>query len=98
MVSLTALIVPILVSAVLVFILSALIWMVAPHHKTEWKGLKNEDAVRAALGKPEAGLYMVPFAGSEQARKDPAFLKKLQEGPRALITIGRTTNSMSMGR
>jgi hypothetical protein len=96
MVSMTALILPIAVSAVLVFILAALVWMVGPHHKTEWKGLAGEDAVRAALGKPAPGLYMVPFAGSEAARKDPAFVKKLQDGPNAFLTVGPSRN-LSMG-
>jgi hypothetical protein len=94
-----ALIVPIVVSAVLVFIASAVIWMVGPHHKKEWSGLSNEESVRVALGaqKLPPGLYMVPFASSEQVRKDPAFLKKLQEGPRAFVTIGRNVANMSMG-
>jgi hypothetical protein len=96
MVSMTALILPIVVSAVLVFILSALLWMVAPHHKGEWKGVSNEDAVRTALQKPAPGLYMIPFAATPEARKDPAFLKKLQEGPVAMITVA-PGRSMSMG-
>jgi hypothetical protein len=98
MVSFTALIVPIVISAVLVFILAALVWMVLPHHKGEWKGFSNEDAVRNALGaqKPADGIYMVPFAGSAPARKDPAFLKKLQDGPRAFVTMAGAGN-VSMG-
>src|SRR5437764_11347970 len=74
MVSMTALILPIVISAVLVFILSALLWTVAPHHKGERKGVSNEEAVRAALLKPAPGLYMIPFAATPEARKDPAFL------------------------
>src|ERR1051326_886286 len=96
MVTMTALLLPIVLSAVLVFILSALLWMAAPHHKGEWKGVSNEDAVRAALQKPAPGLYMIPFAATQEARKDPAFFKKLQDGPVAMITIS-PGRSMSMG-
>jgi hypothetical protein len=94
MVSMTALILPIVISAVLVFMLSAFLWMAAPHHKGEWKALSHEDAVRTALQKPTPGLYMIPYAGTPEARKDPAFLRKLQEGPVAMITVsaGRGTS------
>lgn len=93
-----ALIVPILLSAVLVFTASALIWMVMPHHKNDWKALPNEDAVRAALNaqKPAAGQYMIP-AGGMQAQNDPAFMKKFNEGPVALLTMKPYGTTMSMG-
>jgi hypothetical protein len=98
MVAMTALILPIALSAVLVFILAALAWMVAPHHKGEWKRLASEDAVRAAMraSPPAPGLYMIPFAGSQQARGEPGFAKKLEEGPVAHITVAKSGN-MSMG-
>jgi hypothetical protein len=96
MVSMTALILPIVVSAVLVFIISALVWMVGPHHKTEWKGVPNEEGTRTAMRGISPGLYMIPWAGSQQARTETAFVKKMAEGPLAYITIART-RSMSMG-
>ena len=96
MVSFTALILPIVVSAALVFIVSALLWMVAPHHKGEWKGLANEDAVRAALGKPAPGMYMIPFAGTPEARKDPSFARKMQDGPVGFLTAV-PSRGMNMG-
>lgn len=93
-----ALIVPIVLSAVLVFIASALIWMVMPHHKTDWKALPNEDSVRAALNAQKAGQgqYMIP-AGGMQSMNDPAFMKKFQEGPVAMLTLKKSPGSMSMG-
>src|SRR5712692_2392637 len=100
MVGLTAFIVPIVVSAVIVFIVSALIWMVAPHHKADWKALPNEDTVRAALTAQKAGpgQYMIPggMIGG-QGMKDPAVLKKFQEGPIGFITLRPTPGSMNMG-
>jgi hypothetical protein len=92
------LILPIVISAVLVFIVAALVWMVAPHHKHDWKGLVNEDEVRSAMNamKPAPGQYMIPFADTQEARAEPSFVKKLEEGPVALLTVRRPGN-MSMG-
>jgi len=42
---LTQLWLPIVVSGFAVFFLSALVWTVMPHHKKDWQGLPNEDAV-----------------------------------------------------
>ena len=48
---------PIVLSAVLVFLASALVWMALPHHKTDWKGLPNEEAARSA----DMVVVTVPF-------------------------------------
>jgi hypothetical protein len=96
MVSMTALILPIVISAVLAFIVSALVWTVGPHHKTEWKGVPNEEGARTAMRGIIPGLYMIPWAGSQQARNEPAFIKKMAEGPVAFITVSGP-RSMSMG-
>ena len=57
---------PILVSAVLVFVVSAIIHMVLKYHNSDYSPLSNEDAVRAAIraGNPRPGLYVVPFAAT----------------------------------
>lgn len=83
-----ALIVPIVLSAVLVFIASALIWMVMPHHKTDFKTLANDDGVRAALNAQKAGpgSYRIP-GGPGGWPPDEATKKKLQEGPVGTITL-----------
>ena len=89
-----SLLVPIVLSAVIVFIASALVWMVAPHHKHDWKGLSNEEATRAALNasQPAPGMYMIPFAGSQETRKDAAFAKRMEEGPTGFLTLVRPGN------
>ena len=46
---LIALWMPIIVSGVALFFASWAAWMVSPHHKAEWKGIANEDAVLRAL-------------------------------------------------
>ncbi len=68
MVSLTALWLPILLSAVIVFIASSIIHMVLPYHRSDYRQLPDEDkllaTLRAAGLKP--GLYHFPFC----TRKD----------------------------
>jgi hypothetical protein len=89
MVSLTSLLIPIVVSAVLVFIVSSIIHMATPLHKHDLKRLPNEDAVRNAL-KPLAippGDYALPLAGSMEAMRTPEFLAKMKEGPVAFMTV-----------
>ncbi len=49
MTGLSALWLPMLVSAILVFFASSLVHMVLPWHKTDYAKVPNEDAVRDAL-------------------------------------------------
>lgn len=80
--------VPILLSAVAVFILSAISNAALPFHRNEWNKLENEDAVAAALrsSNPKPGLYNIPFA-TPGAMKDPAWQAKIAAGPNAYITV-----------
>ncbi|HXV85977.1 MAG TPA: hypothetical protein VD793_04725 [Gemmatimonadales bacterium] len=87
MITLASLWLPILLSAVLVFAASALVWMALPHHKTDWKALPNEDAVRAALKGAAPGQYSLPFVANMDLSKDPAAAKKFEEGPVAHVTV-----------
>ena len=62
MTGLSALVVPIFLSAVFVFVASSVIHMLLPWHKSDCPKLSNEDSVRDAL-RPLAippGDYMVP--------------------------------------
>jgi len=79
---------PILLSGVAVFILSALFHTVVPFHNREWAGLAGEDAVTDALraSNPTPGLYMMPFCTPEQM-KDPAWQAKMARGPVAFLTV-----------
>lgn len=80
---------PILVSAVFVFIASSLIHMVIGWHKADYRKLANEDEFMDAVRKLDvpAGDYMVPCPTSTQAFKDPAFRAKLDAGPRMMMTV-----------
>ncbi len=80
---------PILLSAVFVFVLSSLIHMLLGYHANDYRKLPNEDAVRAALRPPNVppGDYMLPRADNAKAMKSPEFLKKWEEGPVAVLTV-----------
>jgi hypothetical protein len=77
---------PILLSAVFVFVASSIIHMVLKYHASDRQAAADEDAVRAALRLP-AGEYAVPYAGSMDAMKTPEHMQKMQEGPVAFITV-----------
>ena len=54
---------PILISSVLVFLVSAIIHMVLKYHNRDYTRLPNEDAVRAAIraGNPAPAQYIIPY-------------------------------------
>src|SRR5688572_24390371 len=78
---------PILVSAAFVWIASALMHMVFPHHKSEWKGLPDEAKFNDALAGVPAGQYMFPWCGGMDHMKDPDYLAKVAKGPNGTLTI-----------
>lgn len=89
MVSLAALWLPLLLSAVVVFIVSSIIHSVLPWHKGDLPAPPNQDSLMAAM-RPFAippGDYMMPRAASAAEMKDPAYLEKLRQGPVVLMTV-----------
>jgi hypothetical protein len=80
---------PIVVSAVAVFIASNIIWMATPLHKHDYRdpGAAEEpimSAVRqAGLG---PGVYMVPWCHGKEM-KDPSARQKMKEGPWAQVLV-----------
>jgi hypothetical protein len=89
MVELAALWMPIVLSAVIVFLISAILHMVLPLHRKDFQKLPDEDklmdALRAAGVSP--GNYHFPHCASPAAMKDPAFVAKMAKGPVGLINI-----------
>lgn len=85
--SIVSLWLPILVSAALVWIASAIVWMVMPWHKTDFKPTSDEEGARAALKGLAPGNYMLPFCQGPADFKDPELQRKLAEGPQAFITV-----------
>ncbi|QDU84293.1 hypothetical protein Pla163_14000 [Planctomycetes bacterium Pla163] len=88
MVELSALWLPILAAAAAVFVLSSVVWMVLPWHKNDYRKLPNEEAVRAAMGGAvPPGQYCLPHASGPEQWKDPEYLRKVQEGPVAMLSV-----------
>ncbi len=89
MVSIVSLWLPILLSAIAVFVASSIIHMFLGYHAADYRKLPAEDDVMAALRKFDIppGDYLVPCAGSAKAMKDPAFMEKFKAGPRAMMTF-----------
>ncbi len=79
---------PILLSAVFVFVISAVIHMALPWHKNDFKKVPNEDAVRAALRPFDLppGDYMMPLCDGGNYNS-PEYLAKLNEGPNQFMTV-----------
>jgi hypothetical protein len=80
---------PILLSAVAVFVLSSLIHMVLPWHKNDYRRLSDEEAFRAAVG-PLAippGDYMVPCPVNRGDMRSEAFKDKNRMGPNVVMTV-----------
>ncbi|HVO52572.1 MAG TPA: hypothetical protein VMV60_16380 [Thermoanaerobaculia bacterium] len=80
---------PILLSAVAVFIVSSIIHMFLGYHSADYRRLPAEDEFMAAVRKLDIppGDYMVPCPASHAAFKDPAFQEKFKAGPRAMMTV-----------
>jgi hypothetical protein len=91
MVSLGALWLPILLSAVLVFIASSIIHMVFKYHHRGYTPLPNEDAVRAAIrsGNPAPAQYIIPYCPSPKLMATPEMQKKFTEGPVGVLNLMR---------
>lgn len=86
---LTELWLPILLSAVLVFVVSSIIHMALPIHKGDCRKLKNEDAVLEAMraNGVEPGAYMFPCAGSMKEMGSPEMVEKRNRGPVGWLTV-----------
>jgi hypothetical protein len=89
---------PILLAAVFVFVASSLVHMVLRYHKNDFRAVRDEEPLRAALGaqKLGPGQYMLPFCTQAQM-KDPAVTQKYVDGPVAIITMF-PNGQMKMGK
>lgn len=89
MVPVASLWLPILVSAVIVFLVSSVIHMMLPYHRSDYGKLPSQDEVMEALRKFNIppGDYMIPRAESMADMKKPEFLDRLNKGPVAIVTF-----------
>lgn len=96
-VALTSLWLPILLSAVAVFVASSLIWMVVQYHNSDWQKLPDEEGTRSALKGIPPGQYSLPHAADNKARQSEEWQAKYAEGPAAMMVI-LPRGSIKMGK
>lgn len=89
MVTLSSLWLPIILSAVAVFIVGFIMNMVLPHHRNDFSAVENEDGLQDALRSHNLtkGQYFVPYANTSKAASDPAYVEKADKGPVAIIHV-----------
>src|SRR5258708_29068208 len=96
MVPLSSLWLPILVSAVFVFIASNVLWMALPFwHRKDYGKLPDEKTVLGALAPAKSGLYIVPCLDWSKATKEQR--EEMERGPIAMLIL-RNPGDVSMGK
>ncbi len=80
---------PIVISAVVVFVASSVMHMVFKYHNADHRRLPAEDSVRESLAKanPAPGMYFMPHCADHSQMKEPAVKEKFEKGPVAIITV-----------
>ena len=100
MVTVLSLWLPIVVSAVVVFLASSVIHMFLGYHASDYGPVPNEESVagplRAANLPP--GDYTIPYAGGMKEMNTPEFKEKWARGPVATITVRRHGADTGMGK
>jgi hypothetical protein len=89
MTGLMALWLPILLSAVIVFVASSIIHMFLPWHRSDYGMVPNQDKVMDAL-RPfniAPGDYMLPRPANMADMRNPEFIAKLDRGPKLVMTV-----------
>ena len=88
MVPLASLWLPILLSAVIVFVASSLMHMLLKYHQSDYRQLPDEDKLLATLRPANLtrGLYVFPFC-THKDMKSPALIEKYKQGPVGFLTI-----------
>lgn len=88
MVPLAALWLPILLSAVIVFIASSIMHAVLTYHQSDCKQIPEEDKVLATMRAAGVtrGFYFFPYATHKDMRS-PAIMEKYKQGPAGMMTV-----------
>lgn len=99
MVSIPALILPIVVATALVWVAAALVWTVLPWHKRTFRALPDEAGALSALrAQPLApGQYDFPHITSPRDMQEPQLRRQLETGPAGFITV-RPPGVPAMGK
>jgi hypothetical protein len=83
---------PVVVSAVVVWIASAILHMALRYHRADYKPLPDEQGIGAAMRKAglRPGLYVIPHCADMSQMKDPAVIQRFVDGPVAQIAVMRS--------
>jgi len=89
MVPITSLWIPILLSAVIVFIASSILHMVLSYHRSEYKKFPNEEGLCEAIRKEnvQPGFYSFPHISGPKEMKSPEVVEKFKKGPVGYVTL-----------
>lgn len=90
---------PILLSAIAVFVASSVIHMALPWHKNDYPKMPDEARVMAAI-RPlgiAPGDYMLPRPSSREEMRSPGFAEKMKQGPVMMLTVF-PNGPVAMGR
>ncbi len=89
MVSMTSLWLVILAGGAASFVASMIVWMLLPHHRSDYSGLPNEDGTIETLRSQnlKPGFYNFPHCSSWDELKKPEMQKKFDDGPIGYMTI-----------
>ncbi len=98
MLTLASLWMPVLLSAIGVFIASSLIHMVFQWHQSEYRKLPNEAEMRALVSAANLapGQYVMPHCPSGKEMQSAEVQQKFKEGPVAALTV-RANGMPNMG-
>ncbi len=97
--TLLALWLPILLSAVSVFVAASLVWMLLPHHRNDWSKASDEGKLLSEIKAQGIGpgIYFLPHHGGGQNRNNPEFQEALRTGSAVFMQIwpGKRVLNMS---
>lgn len=86
MVTLMSLWMPVLISAVVCWLAGAVIWMVLPHHKTDYARVDDEEAAGNVLRNLQPGQYNIPHI-ADPSKITEADKNRFVEGPVLFLTV-----------
>lgn len=85
---LAALWLPIILSAVIIFVASSIVHMALPYHRSDYGKLPDEDKVRDAFRSTDLqrGLYIFPYS-THKEMNSPAVIEKYNQGPVGMMIV-----------
>ncbi|NIR43364.1 MAG: hypothetical protein GWN99_05440 [Gemmatimonadetes bacterium] len=93
-VSLVSLWLPILLSALIVFVAAFVAWTVLPHHRSDWVGIPNDELLLNAIRSLNLGRgqYVFPYAATPEGRKQEGAEEKIKQGPMGMLIVSEPPN------